>query len=431
MSETIIQVQNLGKRYRIGSRQEAYGTLRDAIASAARSSLTWLRNGRSRKGSSNEFWALRDLSFDVKKGEVLGIIGRNGAGKSTLLKILARVTYPTEGQANIRGRVGSLLEVGTGFHPELTGQENIYLNGAVLGMKKAEIQRKFDEIVDFAEIEQFLDTPVKRYSSGMYMRLAFAVAAHLEPEILIVDEVLAVGDAAFQKKCLGKMGEVAHQGRTVLFVSHNLLAVENLCDWIIYLEGGKIVERGDPGEVISAYLKKSLPISTERSWNSNTDGKSAEAVRLQCVRVRPADNGDSHSITIHTPFSLEFDYWNSDPTARIKVCFSLYNQYNILLFNICPPIESASRKKLSPKGLLRTICYIPGDFLNDGLHRVGLTILYNDVQVINESHALTFNVLDSLQDREDWYGDWAGAIRPNLKWESNLVLISEDQNHAS
>jgi len=429
MSEAAIQVRNLGKRYRIGGPREAYGTLRDTISSAAMAPLNWLRN-RNLNARLQEFWALRDVSFEVQRGEVLGIIGRNGAGKSTLLKILARVTYPTIGEADVCGRVGSLLEVGTGFHPELTGRENIFLNGAVLGMRKAEIQRKFDEIVDFAEIERFLDTPVKRYSSGMYMRLAFAVAAHLEPEILIVDEVLAVGDAAFQKKCLGKMGNATKDGRTVLFVSHNLLAVENLCNWAIYLEGGKIIKRGEPGEVISAYLRNSLSISTERSWNAKEVEQNTEAVHLQHVRVRPADDCDKGSITIHTPFSLEFDYWNSDPTARITVCFSLYNQHDILLFNIGPPVESASKRKPSPNGLLRTICHIPGDFLNDGLHRVELTILRNDVPVINESHALTFNVQDSLQEREDWYGDWPGAIRPNLKWESNLILIPEDQNHS-
>ncbi len=429
MSEAIIQVYNLGKRYQIGVRQEAYGTLREAISSAAMVPLTWLKN-RGRNDRPQEFWALRDVSFEVHQGEVLGIIGRNGAGKSTLLKILSRVIYPTEGQADLSGRVGSLLEVGTGFHPELTGRENIFLNGAVLGMKRAEIQNKFDEIVDFAEIEQFLDTPVKRYSSGMYMRLAFAVAAHLEPDILIVDEVLAVGDAAFQKKCLGKMGTAAKDGRTVLFVSHNLLAVENLCDWAICLEGGKLVKRGDAGEVISAYLRHSLSISTERSWKAKESGQVTEAVHLQHARVRPTDGSGTGSITVHTPFSLEFDYWNSDPTAQITVCFSLYNQHNILLFNIGPPIESTPRRKPSPTGLLRTICHIPGDFLNDGLHRVDVTIFRNDVPIINESHALIFNIQDSLQEREDWYGDWPGALRPSLKWENNLVLIPEDHNHA-
>jgi lipopolysaccharide transport system ATP-binding protein len=252
MSEMAIRVENLGKQYQIGHRQEAYGTLRDAIAAAALAPWRMMRQ-RGRTGKASQIWALQEASFAVRQGEVLGIIGRNGAGKSTLLKILARVTHPTSGWAEVRGRTGSLLEVGTGFHPELTGRENIYLNGAVLGMKKTEIRRKFDEIVAFAEIEPFLDTPVKRYSSGMYMRLAFAVAAHLEPEILIVDEVLAVGDAAFQKKCLGKMKMVAREGRTVIFVSHNMAAIGTLCSSAIVLGRGKIIYSGTPNHCISFY----------------------------------------------------------------------------------------------------------------------------------------------------------------------------------
>src|SRR5882724_1962350 len=241
----IIKVQQLGKTYEIGTRKPAYGTLRDTIAAAVRAPIKRLR-GYVRPAET--IWALKDVSFEVMPGEVVGIIGRNGAGKSTLLKVLARITEPTTGRAELYGRVASLLEVGTGFHPELTGRENVYLNGAILGMSKAEIDRKFDEIVAFAELEKFLDTPVKRYSSGMYMRLAFAVASHLEPEILLVDEVLAVGDAAFQKKCLGKMEEVAKEGRTVLFVSHNMTAIRSLCRRVFWLDNGEIVETGETGQ---------------------------------------------------------------------------------------------------------------------------------------------------------------------------------------
>ncbi|MDQ3810282.1 MAG: polysaccharide ABC transporter ATP-binding protein, partial [Chloroflexota bacterium] len=250
-----IRVQHLSKRYRIGER-ERYRALRDTISDMASAPFRRLRRGpRLAHGSTdNTIWALRDVSLDVAPGEVLGVIGHNGAGKSTLLKILSRITEPTEGRAEVRGRVGSLLEVGTGFHPELTGRENIFLNGAILGMKRAEIVRRFDEMVAFAEVERFVDTPVKRYSSGMYLRLAFAVAAHLEPEILLVDEVLAVGDAAFQRKCLGRMGEVAREGRTVLFVSHNLPSVEKLCRRVVVVDGGRITRQGDPVECISAYL---------------------------------------------------------------------------------------------------------------------------------------------------------------------------------
>ncbi|MDW8072358.1 MAG: polysaccharide ABC transporter ATP-binding protein [Anaerolineae bacterium] len=262
MSDVVIQVEHLSKLYRIGRAQQRHDTLRDLIAGlgsrvADRFRPTPNPQSTIRDAQSEEYiWALKDVSFEVRRGEVLGIIGRNGAGKSTLLKILSRITEPTEGRAIVRGRVGSLLEVGTGFHPELTGRENIYLNGAILGMKKAEIDRKFDEIVAFAEIEKFLDTPVKRYSSGMYVRLAFAVAAHLEPEILLVDEVLAVGDAAFQKKCLGKMGQVAGEGRTVLFVSHNMAAVRKLCSYAILLDGGRKEATGSADAVISEYLTR-------------------------------------------------------------------------------------------------------------------------------------------------------------------------------
>ena len=259
MSDIAIRVEDLSKQYRIGAKQEGYKTLRDTLTGAFVSPFRRARRllGGQAYGAAEldeTIWALKEVSFEIKRGEVVGIIGRNGAGKTTLLKILSRITEPTEGYAEIHGRVGSLLEVGTGFHPELTGRENIYLNGAILGMKKVEIEQKFDEIVSFAEIEKFIDTPVKHYSSGMYVRLAFAVAAHLEPEILLVDEVLAVGDAAFQKKCLGKMGNIAKEGRTVLFVSHNMHAVRNLCERGILLEKGRKTTDGEVDEVITVYL---------------------------------------------------------------------------------------------------------------------------------------------------------------------------------
>ncbi|GAC1323349.1 MAG: ABC transporter ATP-binding protein [Chloroflexota bacterium] len=252
IGDIAISVQGLGKRYRIGER-ERYRALRDTVADAIKAPLRRLREPRGPR-ADNTIWALKDVSVDVAAGEVLGVIGHNGAGKSTFLKILSRITEPTEGRAEVNGRVGSLLEVGTGFHPELTGRENIYLNGAILGMKRAEINRRFDEMVAFAEVERFIDTPVKRYSSGMYLRLAFAVAAHLEPEILLVDEVLAVGDAAFQRKCLGRMSDVAREGRTVLFVSHNLPSIEKLCQRVVVIDGGRVVMQGDPVECIAAYL---------------------------------------------------------------------------------------------------------------------------------------------------------------------------------
>lgn len=251
MNDIALRVESLSKRYRIGQAQPRYDTLRDVIGSVFKRSII---PTFQHSNSSDIIWALKDVSLEVKRGEVVGIVGRNGAGKSTLLKILSRITEPTEGYAEIYGRVGTLLEVGTGFHGELSGRENIYLSGAILGMKKTEIERRFDEIVAFAEIEKFIDTPVKYYSSGMYVRLAFAVAAHLEPEILLVDEVLAVGDEAFQKKCLGKMGDVAKEGRTVLFVSHNMQAIARLCSRSILLEKGQVRRTGDTSDVVAAYL---------------------------------------------------------------------------------------------------------------------------------------------------------------------------------
>jgi lipopolysaccharide transport system ATP-binding protein len=255
MSELAVRVEGVGKEYRLGGTRERYTTLRDQVNKLATAPLRALRGRGRRPEQEPPFWALKDVSFEVSQGEVVGIIGRNGAGKSTLLKILSRITEPTEGEADIHGRVGSLLEVGTGFHPELTGRENVYLNGAILGMRRSEIMRKFDEIVSFAQVEKFIDTPVKHYSSGMYMRLAFAVAAHLEPEILIVDEVLAVGDAEFQEKCLGKMGDLARGGRTVLFVSHNLHAIKSLCSQGILLRAGRVFFEGPASECVSKYLE--------------------------------------------------------------------------------------------------------------------------------------------------------------------------------
>jgi lipopolysaccharide transport system ATP-binding protein len=276
MSEVAIQVDDLAKRYRLGQR-EPYRALRDVLSSAVgasrrrfsamvRHSLSKGDHFQGRTGDGEHFWALKDVSFDVNHGEIIGIIGNNGAGKSTLLKIMSRITKPTQGRVVLHGRMGSLLEVGTGFHPELTGRENIYLNGAILGMRRAEIARKFDEIVDFAEVEAFLDTPVKRYSSGMYVRLAFAVAAHLEPEILLVDEVLAVGDAAFQKKCLGKMGDVAKEGRTILFVSHNMNAIQRLCPRSLLLDHGQLVVYDETAQVVARYLASAVNDAKPGEW---------------------------------------------------------------------------------------------------------------------------------------------------------------------
>jgi len=305
---SIIEVKGVGKKYRIGERQP-YLALRDVLTNIVKAPVRWFRSFKNNSNTrATDFWALKDINFNVEKGDVFGIIGRNGAGKSTLLKILSRITPPTEGQITLRGRVGSLLEVGTGFHPELTGRENIYLNGAILGMRKDEIKQKFNEIVEFSGIEKFLDTPVKRYSSGMYVRLAFAVAAHLEPDILIVDEVLAVGDAEFQKKCLGKMKEVTSQeGRTVLFVSHNLSAVKNLCNKCILLEDGKIKLMGETSHVIDVYLSNDNTSSVVEI-DERQHLKGNNSARIKQMSLCGKNNDHKTSFVVNESLVLEIVY---------------------------------------------------------------------------------------------------------------------------
>jgi lipopolysaccharide transport system ATP-binding protein len=427
MSEIAISVNNLSKKYYIGQYQR-YKTLRDTLTDAMYTSfhrLLQLMNGQStinNHQSSNTIWALKDVSFEVKHGEVVGIIGPNGAGKSTLLKILTRITEPTEGYADIYGRVGSLLEVGTGFHPELTGRENVYLSGAILGMKKVEIDRKFDEIVAFAEIEKFLDTPVKRYSSGMHVRLGFAVAAHLEPEILLVDEVLAVGDAAFQKKCLGKMGEVSKQGRTVLFVSHNLIAIETLCQRVIWLRDGKTALEGNASQVISNYLRTSFSNITEKCWDDIAAAPGNDEVRLLRACARPINESPNEPINVCKPFVMEFEYWNLKPNAYINLSLQLYNEQGILVFESAPVNEPTWQGHPFPVGLFRDICYVPGNLLNNGIHRVVLFVVKDQGKVIHkEDNILVFEVQDAVENRAGWSGGWDGAVRPILKWRTELI----------
>ena len=417
----IIRVAQLGKQYRIGVRHGGYGTLRETVAGALRA--PWKGLSRDSGANAATVWALNDVSFDVFPGEVMGIIGRNGAGKSTLLKILSRITEPTTGRAELYGRIGSLLEVGTGFHSELTGRENIFLNGAVLGMTRKEIVHKFDAIVAFAEIDQFLDTPVKHYSSGMYMRLAFAVAAHLEPEILLVDEVLAVGDAEFQAKCLGKMGAVASQGRTVLFVSHNMAAVQALCKQVICLQRGRIVERGAPDSVVRNYLGQASSVcSTEAVWNDAAEAPGNDRVRLHRLRVRPLEGSPCDPITIKTPFALEFEYWNLEPGARLNLSLHLYNERGMTVFNTFPVRELVWHGRPFPTGLFYSACYVPGDLLNDGVHRVLLLVVKDQGTVVfSLDDALVFNVLDAVERRGQWHGKWEGAVRPDLEWKTEYL----------
>jgi lipopolysaccharide transport system ATP-binding protein len=325
MSDLAVQVQGLGKQYRLGGSGPSR-TLRESLVDAFTLPARLFRSRKTPRRANDYIWALRDTSFDVHNGEVIGLVGRNGAGKSTLLKLLSRITEPTEGEAIINGRVGSLLEVGTGFHPELTGRENIFLNGALLGMRKVEIDAKFDQIVEFSEVEKFLDTPVKRYSSGMYTRLAFAVAAHLEPEILIVDEVLAVGDAAFQKKCLGKMSQVAREGRTVLFVSHNMAAVQSLCTRAILLEQGRIAATGDVPHVVNAYLQSAMAIATT-PLDQRPDRIGDQSTRLTSIRVENADRDGG----IHTGCRLRItiEYQAPVPVQRPMFYAHLHDLNNV------------------------------------------------------------------------------------------------------
>jgi lipopolysaccharide transport system ATP-binding protein len=423
MAPVSIRASDLGKSYRITHEVDRYRTLRDAmaqsIARAIRSPSSLLR-----ASEGETFWALRDVSFEVPRGEIFGVIGSNGAGKSTLLKLLSRITPPTTGRVEIVGRVGSLLEVGTGFHPELTGRENIILNGAILGMRRVEIARKFDEIVAFAEVERFIDTPVKRYSSGMYLRLAFAVAAHLEPEILLVDEVLAVGDAAFQKKCLGKMDDLVREGRTVLFVSHNMAAVQSLCDRVIWLRDGRIVEEGASATVVSRYLQSTQQSLTEQRWDDPRTAPGNEKVLLFSARVVRDDGrtGSAAPIDVRTPFRLEFEYWNLQAGAILNLSLLIYNEQGVLVFNAVPLTEKEWQGRPFPIGLFRDVCHVPGDLLNNGNHRVELLIVQDEGTVIfRMDDVLVFDVHDSVELRGSWYGRWVGVVRPVLPWTITIV----------
>ena len=375
----IISVENLGKAYYLGRKLDKHQTFRDAVVDFARGAATRLRQRfTDPTASADAFWAVRNANFEVNHGEVMGLVGRNGAGKSTILKMLSRITEPTEGRAVLRGRVASLLEVGTGFHPELTGRENIFLNGAILGMTRKEIDRKFDAIVDFADVEQFLDTPVKRYSSGMYVRLAFAVAAHLDPEILIVDEVLAVGDAAFQKKCLGKMGDVVRQGRTVLFVSHNMDAVTSLCTHVVVVAGGKVSERLSPDEGVKQYLAMT---------NEGADVPLAQKPRTWPVAPRDkpiftglkitTDSGHEKVVETHGRVEFEIEIRDcedlTDATAGVLVCNN--RGQRLALFHTWYQANMRFRGSKEPQ-VLR--CVVPSLPLVPSSYQIELVIAHQD-----------------------------------------------------
>jgi lipopolysaccharide transport system ATP-binding protein len=430
-----IHAEGLGKLYRVGATQGAYRyrLLGEEMADRVRR-----RRRKTSESGNRTFWALRNVSFDVAEGEVVGIIGRNGAGKSTLLKILSRITSPTEGHVQVRGRVGSLLEVGTGFHPELTGRENTFLSGAVIGMRRSEVVRQLDQIVDFAGIEKFLDTPIKRYSSGMFLRLAFSVAAHLEADVLLVDEVLAVGDAEFQKKCLGRMAEIGATGRTVLFVSHSMPSLLRLCPRIILLDRGGVVADGEAHQVVRTYLDTGLATSAERLWAAPEEAPGDDVARLKSVRVRAETGGVLEEADIRQPIGIEVEYWHlsDELTLRPSVNVHVANEDGVCLFVSNDFNNGAWKNSNRSKGVVRATCWIPGNFLAEGrLHVLAAVTTYNPTVVhALEPDAVAFQVADrSTGDgvRGEYVGDWPGVVRPMLRWTVDTVTEEDPQEPGS
>jgi homopolymeric O-antigen transport system ATP-binding protein len=426
--QPIITVENLGKRYRLGTQGAAYSTVREALTRAV-----LLRRGKQNdNGSDQTIWALRDVNFKIKAGEVVGIIGRNGAGKSTLLKILSRITEPTTGCVQLCGRVGSLLEVGTGFHPELTGGENIYLNGAILGMSRSEITRKFDDIVKFAEVAKFIDTPVKRYSSGMYVRLAFAVAAYLEPEILLVDEVLAVGDATFQRKCLDRMKDVARRGRTVLFVSHNMPAVTRLCERTILLDEGTVLQDDLSHKVVGSYLRSGLGTTAARDWPDIAKAPGNEIVRLCSVRVCAEDGQTIDAVDIRRPVGIEMQFDVLTPGHVLTPNYHFINEEGSYAF-VASDLDPNWRRKPRPVGTYTSVAWIPGNLLSEGTLIVGAAVTTMDPVRTHffERDAVAFQVIDSMEGdsaRGDYAGPLPGAVRPLLEWKTSFRTESAAAN---
>ena len=440
MSDTALAVNQLSKRYRIGAKQKRQDTLGGALLEFARRPLTNFQRLRaltsfSEDGEESDIvWALKDVSFEIKSGETVGIIGANGAGKSTLLKILSRITQPTSGTALVNGRVSSLLEVGTGFHLDLTGRENVYLNGAILGMTRKEIDRKFDDIVEFSDVGPFIDTPVKRYSSGMGLRLAFSVAAHLEPEILMVDEVLAVGDIRFQKKCLGKMGEVAKSGRTVIYVAHNMPAIGRLCERAILMDHGRIVQDGPAHDVISTYLNSGLGTSAVREWTDLKRAPGGDITRLRAVRVTDEDGQTADSVDIRRPFRIEMEYEVLKSGYILLPNFYLYNDEGVCVFG-AQDLDAEWRGRQRPVGRYISTAWIPGKLLAEGMLFVdaNMNTLEPFIFQYQSRSAVAFLVTDSLQGdsaRGDWTGHMAGVVRPMLKWTTQCLQPTVERSPA-
>jgi lipopolysaccharide transport system ATP-binding protein len=415
MSDIAVRVENLSKQYKIAAVRRRHDTLKDMLADGLKSPF----RRKERSDSNNSvFWALKNIAFEVKQGEAVGIIGRNGAGKSTLLKILSRITKPSGGRAEIFGRVGSLLEVGTGFDRELTGRENTYLSGAILGMKKAEIDRKFDEIVSFAEVEEFIDTPLKHYSSGMYLRLAFAVAAHLEPEILLVDEVLAVGDASFQKRCLGKMEEVSTQGRTILFVSHNMAAITHFCKWGIWLNGGQMEVCANIEEIVARYLTSGVQECGEISFSDDlSQVPGSEYVRLSAVRIRDRNELIASSLDVRHPFSIEIEYRVLRRVKNLRIGLRLLGHDGFAILSSTDMDDSEGEMEREP-GKYTSRCCLPGDFLNYGQYFVSIGSDFPMMQVhFTLDRALAFQVESTGGVGGSIPDGRSGILRVRLPWK--------------
>ena len=421
-----MRADGLAKLYKIGrrwadSKPTLAGRALGAITAPIRNFREVRRLTQSGEADQDVHWALRDVSFEIKHGEAVGVIGRNGAGKSTLLKVLSRITAPSKGRAMVRGRVGSLLEVGTGFHPDLTGRENVYLNGAILGMDRAYVDRRFEEIVDFSGVEKFIDTPVKRYSSGMYLRLAFAVAAHLEAEIMIVDEVLAVGDAQFQKKCLGKMGSASKEGRTVLFVSHNLTAVKTLCSRALLLRQGTLVADLPAAEAVEQYMSEIRDSVFEQRYDGATAPQNSTAT-IRRVALRDVHGGEIEELTTATPFRIDVDFATKHADAYPTFQVMLYDLENNCVFSSFGNREPHWYGRPMPEGLFRASCFVPGQLLNAQGYTVNVTLFGPSFSEWSTARdALRFEVEDDSTLRGDYFREYVGAVRPALDWRTTPI----------